>query len=308
MPKIPRPTRPLGDVNVLPQKDGSHEIVVKFMPDPDLVFGEGDIKAFMALDASASMRQVYGYGGGPFMDVPNYAQGIGRKIGEIITALSRTGKASAIYWAVSPDGSKTEMIGEFDEDGWSNASIRGPKKEKWGKGTKLLPAIKYGYETLFKGADGAFGAIVTDGIIEDEQECLKYCLDIGKTLEGKKPEPFKLVLIGVGAEVDEEQLERFDDMFEGTNVDYDLWGSGLVPNMENEEDIIAVLFAELVTEEMIVAPTGSVEDGSGKQIMEWTDGMPGSFRFILPKGQTEFVLRAAGNEIRQDISSALGNP
>src|SRR5438034_81628 len=66
MPKISRPTRPLADVNVLPRRDGSHEIVVCFMPDPDLLFGgEANARAFLALDASASLKKLYGFGG-PF--------------------------------------------------------------------------------------------------------------------------------------------------------------------------------------------------------------------------------------------------
>src|SRR5258708_3432843 len=39
MSKITHPTRPLADVNVLSRRDGSHEIVVCFLPDPDLLFG-----------------------------------------------------------------------------------------------------------------------------------------------------------------------------------------------------------------------------------------------------------------------------
>ncbi len=62
MPKITHPIRPLADVNVLPQRDGSHEIFC-FMPDPVLLFGAGNARAFLALDASVSLRKLYGFGG-----------------------------------------------------------------------------------------------------------------------------------------------------------------------------------------------------------------------------------------------------
>src|SRR5438067_477366 len=112
MPKITRPTRPLADVNVLSQHDGSHEIVVCFMPDPVLLFGEGNSRAFLALDASASLRKMYGFGG-PFGGDPNYMQAVARKLGTTLTSITRSGKVAALYWAVSPDGSKVEPIGEF---------------------------------------------------------------------------------------------------------------------------------------------------------------------------------------------------
>ena len=305
MPKISRPNRPLADVNVLRQTDGSHEIVVCFMPDPETLFGpEADARAFLAQDASLSLKKMFGFGG-PFGGDPNYVEPVARKIGSILTTVAKSGKVSAIYWAVSPDGGKIEPIGEFDETEWENASITGPKKEKWGRGTKLLPAIQYSFEQVFQGSDGTLGVILTDGIIEDEQDCISYCLQIGQKLTGTKPEPFKLVLIGIGEEVDEDQLERFDDMFEDTGVDYDLWSSGMVASMQDEEDILGVLFGELMSEDTIIASTGRVEDGSGRQLAEWPDGMPGKFRFVLPKGETEFVIRVAGQEIRQDVSEAI---
>gem|GEM_PF-382919 len=296
MPKITRPTRPLADVNVLAQKDGSHEIVACFMPDPDLIFGEGETRAFLALDASLSMKKMFGFGG-PFGGDPNYVELVARKVGAILTSITRSGKVSALYWAVSPDGSKIEDIGEFDEESWATAAVGGPKKEKWGRGTKLLPVIQHGIEQIAKGTKGTLGVIITDGIIEDEQECVNYCLAFGKKMSGHKPEPVKLVLIGIGEEVDEGQLERFDDMFEGTGIVYDLWSAGMVASMKDEADILAVLFGELVDEETVIAATGRVEDGSGNVLEEWADGLPGKFRFVLPKGGSTFIIRSASQTL-----------
>ncbi|MBP0020576.1 MAG: VWA domain-containing protein [Cyanobacteria bacterium SBLK] len=304
MTKIARPTRPLADVNVLPHSDGSHEIVACFMPDPELIFGEGDTRAYLALDGSLSLKKMYGFGG-LFGGDPNYVQGVARKLGSMLAAIALSGKASAIYWAVSPDGGKIEEIGEYNEQEWTTSAIAGPQVQKWGRGTKLLPAIQYGFEKVAKGASGTIGVIITDGIIQDEQECVNYCLNIGKTLAGQEPEPFKLVLVGIGEEVDEGQLERLDDMFEGTGIDYDLWSSGMVASMQNEADILAVVFGELALD--VVAPTGRVESPSGQVLADWSDGMPGKFRFILPKGETQFVVRAASRDIVQDISEVLVN-
>jgi len=298
--KILRLTRPLADVNVFLQGDGSNEIVVHFMPDdPTILVPEGS-KAFLALDASRSLKQMYG-AGGVFEVAPNYVQAVARKIGDLLTLVTKSGKVSAIYWAVSPDGSKTEEIGEFDESGWSQASIDGPVKQKWGNATKLLPALKYGFESVAVDANFTMGIIITDGIIEDEADCINYCLKIGEEIVKNKRKPVKLILIGIGSEVDEDQLQRFDDLFEGKGIDIDLFSHGMVASMKEEADILGVLYGELITEKVIVAPSGSVEDSSNRTLKSWPDGLPGKFRFTLPKGETEFIVRAANQQIKQSI-------
>lgn len=304
MPKIAKPNRPLADVNVLPQPNGSHEIIVCFMPDPDVLVGEGNSKAFLALDASVSLKAMYG-GNTVFDTSPNYVQAVARKLGAVLTSVTKTGTVSGLYWAVSPAGNKVEEIGAFDEDEWENVVISGPKSMKWGRGTKLLPAIQYGIEKIAKDADWTMGVVVTDGIIEDEQDCISYCLGLGKAIADGVHKPIKLVLIGIGHDVDEAQLERFDDMFEGSGIDYDLWSHGLVASMQDENDILAVLYGELMTEDVVIASSGSIEDGTGKILVSWTDGLPGKFRTILPKGQTKIVIRTPNHDIEQDLSEVI---
>lgn len=311
MPKISRPERPLADVNVLPQKDGSHEVVVCFTPDIDILVGEGESRVVLALDASRSIKSMFG--GGVFGDNPNYAQAVARKLGAILCGVSRSGKVAMMYWALKA-GDATEIIGEFDETKCAAANIGGPKNSKdWGKGTHLLPTIKHIAETVDKGSDWTMGVIITDGVIEDEEACVKYCLQLGKKLKTdiaagtRKKDSFKLVLIGVGEEVDEGQLERFDDMFEGTDLegDIDLFSHGVAASMQEETDILAVLFGELMDEEMVVAASGSVLDDDGNEIASWSDGLPGKFRFTLPKGRSSFTVHTPKGDVTQDISEAV---
>src|SRR4051812_39457016 len=144
MAKIPRPTPPLADVNVLRQRDGGHEVVVCFMPDPDLLFGgEAEVRAFLALDASLSLKPLYGFGAGPFGGPPNLMQPVARKLGAILTNITKSGKVHLTYWAVHQDGSRIEPLGDLDGAALANAAVAGPKKEKWGRGTKLLPVVQY---------------------------------------------------------------------------------------------------------------------------------------------------------------------
>ncbi|MHB8132431.1 MAG: hypothetical protein ACYDEX_26050, partial [Mobilitalea sp.] len=101
--KIARPNRPLADVNVLEKPDGSNEIIVCFMPDPNIIVGEGNSKALLALDASISMRKVYGIGG-VFGGDPNLVQIVARKLGSMLTEVTKSGKVSGIYWAMGNEG------------------------------------------------------------------------------------------------------------------------------------------------------------------------------------------------------------
>jgi hypothetical protein len=75
--------------------------------------------------------------------------------------------------------------------------------------------------------------------------------------------------------------------------------------MQDESDILGVLFGELISEETMVADSGSVLDANGNEIKSFPDGLPGKFRFELPKGQTSFTVHTARGDVTQDISEVL---
>lgn len=306
MPRIPRPEKPLADVNLLPQKDGSHEVVVCFMPDVDTLVGEGDSRAVLALDASKSIKDQFGTTG-PFMSSPNYVQAVARKLGEILTGVSRNAKCAMLYWAMGPGGGETEEIGEYDAPGCQKVALTGPKKKNgWGTGTQMLPAIKYVVEKVGKDAQFTIGVIVTDGIIEDEPACVTYCLKLGEEMAAGKRSPVKLVLIGVGAQVNEDQLERFNNMFENTKLkgQVDIWASGVAADMREESDIIGVVFGELMSEDTTVASFGRITAG-GKELKTFPDGLPGKFRFVLPKGANQFTVETPNGSVTQDLTGVV---
>lgn len=307
MPRIARPVKPLADVNVLPQKDGSNEIVACFMPDPDTLVGEGESRAVLALDASKSIKEMFG-GGSVFMPKPNFVQAVARKIGEILCNIARSGKVSIMYWALGPGGSETEQIGEFSADKCGQAQIAGPSKKNWGTGTRLLPPVKHIIEIVAAKSSFTMGVVITDGIIEDIEDVKKYCYKVGESLVSKgKEKGLKLVLIGVGNEIDEAQLQALNDMFEDTALEgkIDLWATGIAADMQEEADIIGTLFGELMSEEDSIAPSGRVVT-NGKLVHSYSDGLPGKIRFKLPKGATEFTIQVPNHsDVTQDISEAL---
>jgi len=314
MPKSRPQNEKLGLVNVYHQKDGANEIEVSFMPDPQMLVGEGKSQALLALDASMSFKPQYGHGG-PFDKKPNFVGLTAKEIGKLLCGCVRSATATGIYWAVAPAGDKTEEFGELNEQGWEQSSIRGPQREPWGRGTCLLPVIQK-LANMAKNADWTMGVIITDGKIDDEPACVEFCKSLCKELDEHKVadpdhrDPLKLVLIGVGDKVDKDQLVRFDDMGDLYDLTYDLWSSHPdVLSMEDPSELIEVLFGELVSEDMIIAAAGVVTDRKGKKLFEKRDGLPAKFKFVLPKGEKAFIIKISTDDgeviIEQDCSDVI---
>jgi hypothetical protein len=267
MAQLTQAVDPFGEVNVYRQRDGSLQIVATVLMEPDI---EG-ARCGLALDASASMMKMYGANaplGGLFAksaDVVNVVEPVARTMAAYLAQFSSNGKANLIYWACSPDGSQIEDIGEVTTDQAAALAVRGPRKLPWGRGTKLLPPVRYFVEQAFRTAPWAVCVFVTDGVIEDLAAVKQYCLQYARQIATGQRSFIKLVLLGVGEEVDEAQLQELDDMFEGSGLkdrnghDIDLWDHKLASEMRQLQEI----FAEVVTEDLIVANQGRVLDGAG---------------------------------------------
>jgi len=296
----------LADVNVVPQGDGQNKIVVCVKPDPNVLIGEKDSRAVIGLDASRSIKPWYGNKTAFGMVEPNRIKPIAVKLGEILCGLMKDDKTRFFYWAMGTGGD-TEEIGTFGSDELADMNVNGVGKTQWGRGTHLLPAIKTVVEGGGDSSSWVMGVLLTDGVIEDEEAAMEYCMGLGKFLVENPEVTIKLILLGVGEEVDAEQLTRFDDMFEGTDLedDVDIWSCCPIDDIEDEEGILDVLFGELMTEDIIVAPSGKVLDPEGNLVKQFSDGLPGKFSFMLPEASTSFTLQAGGQDLVQDLSDAL---
>ncbi len=308
MTKIKQTVEPFGDVNVL-FKDDHLEIVASVLMVPDI---EG-ARVGLALDASVSIKKMYGISnlaGGAFfqaMSVPNVMEPVAKGIANYLSNFAGDGKVNMLYWACSPDGSKIEEIGSVSGEEVSSLSIHGPKKQQWGRGTRLLPPLKNFMENKMKDAPWSLVVFITDGIIEDIQEVIDYCLIVGKQISKGERKFVKLVLLGVGEEVDEPQMQLLDDMFEGIGLkdpegnEIDLWCHKLASDMKKLEEV----FAEVVSEHTLVASQGRILDDQGKEVKSYKDGLPAKLRFYLPKKSHSFTLEYPGGKIIQDISEVF---
>jgi hypothetical protein len=306
MAQLTRAVEPFGEVNVYKQSGGTLEIVATVLMVPDV---EG-AKAGLALDASASMKKMYGHSGiqGPWGgETTNVVQPVARTMAAYLANFATDDKSHLIYWACNPDGTAIEEIGAFTSNEAKAIEVKGPKLP-WGRGTKLLPPVRHFVETAFVNAPWAICVFVTDGIIEDLQDVKAYCMQFAQQISAGKRAFMKFVLIGVGEAVDESQMEELDDMFEGSGLkdqrgeDIDLWDHKLASEMKKLEEV----FAEVVSKDTIVVDSGRIKDQSGQVAKEYPDGVPALLRFTLPANATAFTLEFPGGSVTQDISEVLG--
>ncbi|MGL6076684.1 MAG: VWA domain-containing protein [Fimbriiglobus sp.] len=309
MAQLTQPVEPFGEVNVHKQADGSIEIVATVLMVPDV---EG-ARTGLALDASASMKKLYGVSGvlgGPFAKAaatPNLVEPVAQTMANYLAQFSSTGTCDLIYWAVNPAGDAVEPIGQVAVGAAATTTIAGPKKLPWGRGTKLLPPVRYFVETAFATAPWAICVFVTDGVIEDINDVKTYCTQFAKQIASGQRKFIKFVLLGIGEEVDETQMEELDDMFEGSGIkdpageDIDLWDHKLVAEMRKVEEI----FAEVVSADAIVLASARIVDQAGNMCKDFPDGMPAMLRFKMPKGSTAFTIDFPGGSVTQDITEGL---
>ena len=301
MAQLLQPVEPFGEVNVHPQPDGSLRIVATVLMEPDI---EGACCG-LALDGSSSMKKMYGIANtSPLFGAPeNVVQPVARMMAGYLAKFSTKGTAHLVYWACGPDGGGIEAIGEVNEIQAAALEVKGPSRQSWGRNTKLLPPVKLFIDGVFRDAPWAICVFITDGIIDDLADVKRFCMEYARQIAAGRRRFCKLVLIGVGEQVDEKQMAELDDMFEGTGLkdpagdDIDLWDHKLASEMRHLKEV----FAEVVSEKIIVASSGVVRDDAGRVAASYSDGVPALLRFTLPRGSRSFTLDLPNGRVTQPL-------
>lgn len=300
---LPSPVKPFGSVNV-EKNDATGEIMVTAQVLLDrLVDDEGkEIEGAefgLALDGSASMKDLYGTETGPFgFGTPNIVEPVAKSMLKFLSDYAGDGTVDLAYWAVGPGGKEVEGVGKVDQNQLDSLKIR-PRK-KMGRGTHLLPIIKYYVDDKLKDTPWAMAVIITDGLIDDMEAVEKWTETFAVEVHGGSKKLIKLVLIGLGENVDAGQLERLDN-FE-PSVDVDIWSSKLASEM----DALYEVFDEVMSEELQVAPSGKILDNTEKVLRAYNDGLPAKMEFRLDPGSTGFKVDIPGQpSVEQDLTEAL---
>jgi hypothetical protein len=136
---------------------------------------------------------------------------------------------------------------------------------------------------------------ITDGKLDDLMQVKRYTVDLAKKIAAKQHNPVKCVLIGVGNDIDEGQMEELDDLETGTDVD--IWDHKIAKEMRS----LIEIFAEVVSENKIVASTATIYDDAGNVAARFSDGLPAKVKFTMRTGSKAFELEVGGQRIRQSV-------
>lgn len=226
---------------------------------------------------------------------PNLVEPCAREwIAYLAGNLDAHGETAVIYWACG-SGEQIEALGDISENRASQTAIHGPIQTTFGIQTHLLPALRY-FAERFAAARRGMYLFITDGRIDDFAAVTRYSTQLARAIEAGQRHPLKAVLIGLGDKIDPTQMEALDTLDTGTAVD--LWDCKYVREMRSLRDI----FAEVVSEHQIVAPTATLYDHQGTVVKKYTDGVPARLRVALPAGCPAFELDVLGRRIRQSLS------
>jgi hypothetical protein len=299
MAQVKKVVDPFGEVNVHPAGGGKVRVTATILMEPRR---EGT-QTGIALDGSGSMESLYGAAqGGGFLanlfgwkkQTTNEITPIAQKLcAYLASKLDADGGTTCVYWATGPGGSRIEVIGDLRAEE-AERHVFGPPRE-FGTGTQLLPAVKYFVER-FKDAPWGFYVFITDGELHDLDAVKKYSTWLAREVAAGRRKPLKFVLIGIGDNINEDQMEELDDLDTGTEVD--LWDHKIAAHMR----VLQEIFAEVVTKNARVSDRGKIRDGQDRVVKDYSDtGVPAFLEFELPADSPYFVLEVEGQRIQQDV-------
>jgi len=212
----------------------------------------------------------------------------------LASELDADGGTTCIYWACG-DGKQVEEIGDLTAEDCETAEFKGPKNVDLGQGTFLAPAMRF-FEERFRDAKMGMYIFMTDGELHDMEDVKRLTIDLCRKIESGQRNFMKCVLIGIGDEINVDQMEELDDLESGTSID--IWDHKIAKEMR----FMTEIFAELVTENQIVAPTGRIFDSFGNEVKTYSDGLPAKVSFSMPANSTFFELEAGGRRVKQPVT------
>ena len=270
------------------------KIIATLLHDPTV---EGlDVALYM--DGSASMEDEYGPRGvlAKLAPVKNLVEPQMRWMLEYLANKDRDGILRVAYWATG-DGSQLEILGDLAGKDAQNYKFPGP--QFYGKGTVLLPVLRdyisHIRKEVDKGARRGLAVIITDSQIHDAADVKAYAAQVAKEIAGGRLPRINFVLVGVGEQVDEEQMEEIcHGEYPGIGH---LWCHRIADRMEEMAELVAVL----VDSTMTVAAGGTIYDDKGNILKVYEARLPAVLEFTVPEGCQSFTLEVAGQKFIQPI-------
>lgn len=281
--------KPFSDVH---NKNGT--ILATLLHDPTV---EGlDVALYM--DGSASMEDEYGPRGvlAKLGGVRNQVEPQMRWMLEYLATKDKDGILRVAYWATG-DGSQLEVVGDLT--GVEAKEYKFPGPQYYGKGTVMLPVLRdyvaHVRAQAEKGAKRGLAVIITDSQIYDPADVKAYSAQVAKEIAAGRLPRLNFVLVGVGEQIDEEQMEQIcHEEYDGVGH---LWCHRIADKMEEMAELVAVL----VDETMTVASGGTIYDDKGTVLKRYETRLPAVFEFKVPEGCKSFTLEVNGQKFTQPI-------
>jgi hypothetical protein len=294
-----KPVEPFSDLH----REGDRVRAV-LLHDPTV---EGlDVAIYM--DASGSMREEYQYQrpsrsflewlrGAPMKEASNQVEPQVQWMLEYLASKDRNGLLRVAYWATGASGKELEIIGELK--GVDVKQYKFPGAKKLGNNTCMAPALKdyvrYLKEQVPKGAKRGCAVIITDGRLSDADEVQMFSAEVAREIAAGRLPRLNFVLVGVGDDVDEHQLEEI------AHLEYKGVGHLWCHRIAKEISQVAELVAVLVDENMTVAAGGTIYDDKGKVLKSYEGRLPAVLEFDVPEGAKSFTLEVNGQRYTQPL-------
>lgn len=293
-----KPVEPFADVH------NEHGMVrATLLHDPTV---EG-LDMALYLDGSGSMREEYAYrtkttfwkwlADEPAEVLPNQVEPQARWMLEYLATKDRNGLLRVAYWATGDDGKDLELVGELKGVDVKQYAFPGPKHQ--GRGTYLAPAMKdyleYLREQVKTGARRGCAVFLTDGQLHDVGEVKRLSAQVAKEVASGKLPRTNFILVGVGKEVDDEQMEDI------CHAEYPGVGHLWCHRIAEEITKVAELVAVLVDETMTVAAGGTVYDDRGAVLKVYEGRLPAVLEFEIREGAESFTLEVSGRRFTQPL-------
>jgi hypothetical protein len=216
---------------------------------------------------------------------------------EYLATKDRDGLLRVAYWACGVGGRGVEEIGELSGVNVKQYEFPGPKDA--GNGTNLVPAmqdyVRYIKTKVKTGAKQGCAVFITDGQLHDADEVKALSKKIAQDITKGALPRLNFILVGVGNDIDEEQLEGI------AHEEYPGIGHLWCHRVAAEITQVAELVAVLVDETMTVAAGGTVYDDKGKVLKIYEARLPAVLEFDVPEGTKSFTLEVGGKRFTQPL-------
>jgi hypothetical protein len=290
-------------------------------PFSDLHLEEGKVRAVLLHDptvegldmaiymvASGSMKEEYEYTrgkrsftewlrGAPLKETSNQVEPQVQWMLEYLATKDRNGLLRVAYWACGSSGKDVEVVGELK--GVDVKQYKFPGARQLGNYTNLTPAlrdyVRYLKQQIPNGAKRGCAVIVTDGKLHDPEDVEAFSAEVAREIRAGRLPRINFVLVGVGDNIDEEQLEHIAHAeFPGVGH---LWCHRIAKEITQVAELVAVL----VDETMTVAAGGTIYDDRGKVLKTYEGRLPAVLEFAVPEGAKSFTLEVNGQRYTQPL-------